>query len=42
MRFRVDTRDPHAKAYFKSHKEIWKTRFQQLDIWITMHEIEVI
>jgi hypothetical protein len=42
IRFRVDTRNPQARAYFKSHKELWKTRFQQIDIWITLHEIEVI
>src|SRR5713101_1998053 len=33
IRFRVDTRDPQVRAYFKSHKEIWKTRFQQIDIY---------
>jgi hypothetical protein len=42
MRLRVDTRDPKARAFFKTQKEIWKERFQQLDLWITVHEIEVI
>lgn len=42
IRFRVDTRDPQARAYFRNHKQVWKTRFRQLDIWITLHEIEVI
>lgn len=42
IRFRVDTRDPEARAYFRARKEIWKSRFRQIDIWITVHEIEVI
>jgi hypothetical protein len=42
IRFRVDTRHPRARAFFKAHKEIWKARFRQIDIWITLHEIEVI
>ncbi len=42
FRIRVDTTDPTATSYFKSQKEIWKERFQQLDIWITAYEIDVI
>ncbi len=42
VRIRVDTTDPSAYAYLKSQKEVWKDRFQQLDIWITGHEIDVV
>jgi hypothetical protein len=42
MRLRVDTADPTAKAFFKGRKPVWKERFNQLDLWITVHEIEVI
>ncbi|HZV06541.1 MAG TPA: hypothetical protein VE999_15785 [Gemmataceae bacterium] len=42
LRIRVDTNDPAANAFIQSHKEIWKERFQQIDIWITAHEIEII
>jgi hypothetical protein len=42
IRLRVDTRDATAISFFQQMKEIWKGRFQQIDIWITAHEIEVI
>jgi hypothetical protein len=42
LRIRVDTNDPAASSFLQSHKEIWKERFQQIDIWITAHEIEII
>ena len=42
LRIRVDTSDPTAIAFLKARKEVWKERFQQLDIWITAHEIETI
>ncbi len=42
MRMRIDTSDSTAKSFFKLQKPIWKERFQQLDLWITVHEIEVI
>jgi hypothetical protein len=42
VRFRIDSADPTATAFFKAQKEVWKERFQQIDIWITAHEIEVI
>jgi hypothetical protein len=42
FRIRVDTTDRAALAFFKAHKDIWKERFQQLDIWITVHEIDVV
>ena len=42
MCMRIDTNDTAARSFFKHHKPIWKERFQQLDLWITVHEIEVI
>jgi hypothetical protein len=42
LRMRVDTNDPTADVFFQTRKEIWKKRFEQIDIWITAHEIEVI
>jgi hypothetical protein len=42
VRLRIDSRERAAKAFFQGHKEIWKARFGQLDLWITMHEVEVI
>src|SRR5438128_1700516 len=33
FRIRVDTTDRTASGYFKAQKEVWKERFQQLDIW---------
>lgn len=41
LRIRIDTNDPDAEAFFKEHKERLKERFQQIDIWITAHEIEI-
>jgi hypothetical protein len=42
LRFRVDSEDPQATAFFRDNKDSWKKRFRQIDIWITAHEIEVI
>jgi hypothetical protein len=42
FRIRIDTNDPSANAFLQSQKAIWKERFQQIDIWITAHEIEII
>lgn len=39
---RIDTNNPTANAFLQAHKEMWKARFQQIDIWITAHEIEII
>ncbi|MBA3960389.1 MAG: hypothetical protein H0X40_00610 [Chthoniobacterales bacterium] len=42
-RFFVDVPDePEHREFFKSLKETLKTRFQQLDVWITSHPIDVI
>jgi hypothetical protein len=42
LRIRIDTNDPTANAFLRAHKPIWRERFQQIDIWITAHEIEII
>jgi len=42
LRMRVDTNDQTANAFFQTQKEVWKKRFEQVDIWITAHEIEII
>ncbi len=42
VRFRIDTADHQAIPFFRAQKEVWKTRLEQIDIWITAHEIEVI
>ena len=42
-RFFVDVPDlPENRAFFKEFKETLKHRFQQLDIWVTSHPIDVI
>jgi hypothetical protein len=42
LRLPIDTNDPTAQAFFQAVKEVWKQRFQQIDIWITASQIEVI
>jgi hypothetical protein len=42
FRIRIDTTDPSANRFLQAQKEVWKERFQQIDIWITAHEIEII
>lgn len=32
IRMHVDSDDPNATAYLRAQKEIWKNRFQQIDI----------
>lgn len=34
--------EENHEGFFKQYKEILKERFQQLDIWITSYEIDVI
>ena len=41
-RFRIDSDDPTAAAFFRKYKEVLKERFQQIDIWISAHEIEIL
>jgi hypothetical protein len=39
----VDVPDrPEHREFFRQFKETLKVRFQQLDIWITSHPIDVI
>jgi len=43
VRVRIDTEDtPSNLEFIRNYKEILKERFQQLDIWITAQQIEVI
>lgn len=42
FRIRIDSDDPSASMYLRFAKRTWKERFQQIDIWITAHEIEII
>ena len=42
LRMCIDTNDPTANAFLQAQKEIWKGRFQQIDIWITAYEIGII
>jgi hypothetical protein len=39
---RIDTNDPSATEFIRAKKETWKERLQQIDIWITASEIEII
>jgi hypothetical protein len=42
-RFFVDVADlPEHRAFFKDFKEKLKQRFNQLDVWITSHPVDVI
>ena len=42
-RFFVDVPDlPEHRAFFKDFKEKLKQRFNQLDVWITSHPVDVI
>jgi hypothetical protein len=43
IRVTVDSSEPdEAKAFLSQYKEILKVRFEQLDIWITAHDVDVI
>lgn len=42
-RFFVDVPDlPEHRAFFKEFKQTLKQRFNQLDVWITSHPVDVI
>ena len=42
-RFFVDVADlPENRAFFKDFKQTLKDRFQQLEVWITSHPLDVI
>jgi hypothetical protein len=43
LRARVDVEDlPENWQALRELKETWKVRFEQLDIWITAHRIEIV
>jgi hypothetical protein len=43
VRLFVDVADtPENRQYFRQFKEQVKTDFQQLDIWLTSHPIDVL
>jgi hypothetical protein len=43
VRIVIDAFEPEAAiAFLRQYKETLKARFEQLDIWITAHDIEVI
>ena len=42
LRIRIETNDAGARAFLQGQKETWKERFQQIDIWITASQIEII
>lgn len=43
MRVFVDVPDTEAnRQFFRGYKEVLKTRFEQLEIWMTSHAIEAI
>jgi len=43
IRVRVDAEDlPENGEFFRSYKKTLKQRFEQEDIWVTAHRIEVI
>lgn len=43
VRYFVDIPDsPDNATYFRDLKEVLKTRFQQIDIWMTTYPVEII
>ncbi len=42
LRMRIDSDDADAESFLRSYKATLKQRFQQIDIWITAHDIRVI
>ena len=43
IRVTVDSSEPdEAKAFLRQYKEVLKARFEQLDIWITAHDVDLI
>jgi hypothetical protein len=43
IRVYVDAPDgPESREFFREFKELLKTRFQQIDIWMTTYAIEVL
>jgi hypothetical protein len=43
MRVTVDSAQPEeAQAFLQNYKQVLKARFEQLDIWITAHDVDLI
>ncbi len=43
VRIIIDASEPEdAVAFMRQYKQTLKSRFEQLDIWITAHDVEVI
>jgi len=43
VRLTIDSQNPHEDVvFFREYKETLKSRFEQLDIWITAHDVELI
>jgi hypothetical protein len=43
MRVTVDSFEPNeARAFLQQYKAVLKDRFEQLDIWITAHDVDLI
>jgi len=43
VRLTIDSQNPDEDVvFFREYKETLKSRFEQLDIWITAHDVEVI
>ena len=43
VRLTIDSDNPDETVVFmREYKEVLKARFEQLDIWITAHDVEVI
>jgi hypothetical protein len=43
IRVIVDSSQPdEARTFLRQYKEVLKARFEQLDIWITAHDVDLI
>ena len=43
VRVRIDSYEPNeAKAFFQRYRNVLKVRFEQVDIWITAHDVDLI
>jgi hypothetical protein len=43
IRVTIDSSDPEeARTFIRQYKEVLKARFEQLDIWITAHDVDLI
>lgn len=43
VRLTIDSDNPEeAVAFLREYKEVLRTRFEQVDIWITAHDVELI